>query len=196
MRFAIWTIIVGCIILLIYYGNEYLSIEVKAKPQATSTAEVLGIDDKSTQGTGDILKQEDKEPETDAVVDPEPARTPLSLPAKTKQTSDSEKTSSTPERDENGYLIVRYTDNGFVPFVSEVRIRETVRFINDSNKPMWVTSRNHPYVEGQEYEYPEFQQPKSVSRGGDFIFTFIKSGTWGYKNLNYEDHLGAVVVLP
>ena len=89
--------------------------------------------------------------------------------------------------------VVTYTDSGFVPPVIEVRQGEGVTFINSSSKPMWVTSEYHPTAKAQ--YYPEFNQSKSVGPGGTFTFSFTKVGVWGYKNLNYPSHLGAVSVI-
>ena len=90
-------------------------------------------------------------------------------------------------------VVVTYTDSGFVPPVVEVKQGEGVTFINSSSKPMWVTSEYHPTAQAQ--YYPEFNQSKSVGSGGTFTFSFTKVGVWGYKNLNYPSHLGAVSVV-
>jgi len=37
---------------------------------------------------------------------------------------------------------------------------------------------------------------RSVARGESFSLSFTQQGTWGYKNLNNEAHLGAIAVMP
>lgn len=91
-------------------------------------------------------------------------------------------------------VIVTYTDSGFIPPVVEVRAGNSVTFINSSGKPMWITSEVLP---GSETEfYPGFGQGKSVPKGGTYTFNFTQVGTWGYKNLNFEKHVGTISVVP
>lgn len=94
---------------------------------------------------------------------------------------------------DSSMVIVTYTDSGFIPPVVEVVAGNSVTFINSSTKPMWVTSENHPTAKGQ--VYPGFAQGKSVSKGGTYTFNFTQVGVWGYKNLNLEQHLGAISVI-
>lgn len=91
-------------------------------------------------------------------------------------------------------VAVMYTDEGFSPFTIEVVAGTAVRFVNNSSKALWVTSRAHPTALQQNYE--EFDSARSIGHGEAYTFTFTKVGVWGYKNLNAEDHLGAVVVIP
>ena len=92
-----------------------------------------------------------------------------------------------------GAIIVTYTDDGFIPSVVEVEAGNIVRFVNASSKPMWVTSFDHPTATEQYYR--EFDQGKSAFPGETYTFLFTKVGVWGYKNFNFEKHLGAVSVL-
>jgi len=59
---------------------------------------------------------------------------------------------------------VRYTNSGFVPFITEVRLGESVRFVNESSKALRVTSEGHPTA--VEQHYPGFNASKSIGRGG------------------------------
>ena len=90
-------------------------------------------------------------------------------------------------------LTVSYTSAGFNPFLIEVNAGDTVRFVNNTEQTMWVTSHAHPTAD---QHYPEFGMQKSVGPGGVYEFQFTLVGSWGYKNLNNEKHLGAVVVFP
>lgn len=108
---------------------------------------------------------------------------PYATPAPTQARSSSEE----------GAIIVTYTDDGFIPSVVEVEAGKVVRFVNASSKPMWVTSFDHPTATEQYYR--EFDQGKSAFPGETYIFLFTRVGVWGYKNFNFEKHLGAVSVL-
>jgi len=89
--------------------------------------------------------------------------------------------------------VVRYTDQGFIPFVIVVKKGASVRFINESDQALRVTSHFHPTA--TEQFYPEFNASRSIGHGEEFSLSFTQVGAWGYKNLNNEAHLGAVVVM-
>ena len=90
-------------------------------------------------------------------------------------------------------LTVSYTSEGFSPFILEVNAGDTVNFVNNSNATMWVTSEAHPTAD---QHYPEFGMSKSFDPGDTYVFQFTLTGAWGYKNLNNEKHLGAIIVAP
>ena len=100
----------------------------------------------------------------------------------------------TPSILEPGMMIVTYTDSGFIPPVINVNAGDSVTFINSSSKPLWITGGEN-LVEDAEF-YRGFDQGKSMSTGGTYVFSFTKVGVWGYKNLNQESHLGAISVIP
>ena len=93
----------------------------------------------------------------------------------------------------SGVTIVTSTDDRFLPPCAEVEAVKIVRFGKDSSKPMWVTSFDH--TTATEHYYPEFDEGKSASPGETYTFLFSKVAVWGYKNLNNDEHLGAVSVL-
>ncbi len=97
-------------------------------------------------------------------------------------------------RDSKGVLTVTYTDKGFSPFLVEVKLGESVKFVNGSSRALWVTSYGHPTAKDQ--FYPGFDTGKSLAKGESWTFNFGMKGAWGYKNLNNERDLGAVVVTP
>lgn len=96
--------------------------------------------------------------------------------------------------DDDTAVVVEYTDAGFSPFITEVRVGDDVTFVNHSHGALWVTAKNHPTAKDQ--EYPEFDSGRSLSRGETFVFTFTKEGAWGFSNLNNQHHLGTIVVTP
>lgn len=111
--------------------------------------------------------------------------------AATRDTGSTGATGGIPAADE---LTVTYTDSGFSPYILEVNAGDTVDFVNRSSGTLWVTSHGHPTAPDQ--NYPEFDSGKSIPPGGTYSFMFTLPGTWGYKNLNNEKHLGAIVVNP
>lgn len=83
---------------------------------------------------------------------------------------------------ENVAMVVTYTDNGFVPRSVEIQVGETVRFINESSRPMWVASDIHP----AHNILPTFDQFGVSGFGENYEYTFEQSGKWGY-----HDHVNA-----
>jgi plastocyanin len=87
---------------------------------------------------------------------------------------------------------VHYTDTGFQPSLLTVRKGDVVTFTNDSNVGMWVASNPHP----THTDYPELNMHTSVGKDSKFIFTFDKTGTWGYHNHLNQNHQAVIVVDP
>lgn len=87
-------------------------------------------------------------------------------------------------------VLVTYTDGGFNPAVLTVGEGDTVRFLNDSSRSMWVASNPHP----THTIYPEFEQSSSSGPGDFYEFTFDRAGSWGYHNHTFELHGGTVIV--
>ena len=85
---------------------------------------------------------------------------------------------------------ITYSDTGFSPQSLTVKMGTPVTFINNSSGPMWVASAPHP----QHTDYPEFNQLKSVEKGGEYTFTFDKVGTWKYHNHMNASSFGSVTV--
>lgn len=87
-------------------------------------------------------------------------------------------------------VMVKYTDQGFVPSVLTVKVNTPVTFTNESTGNMWVASAPHPTHD----LLPGFDQKASVARGGVYTYTFVKVGTWKYHNHVVPDQTGVVVV--
>lgn len=105
---------------------------------------------------------------------------------------------STSTHDVNGPIVVSYTDNGFSPDSITVKKGDTVNFVNNSSKKMWVASNVHPTHK----EYPEagtcfttvFAPTCGLASGGTFSFTFNLVGTWRYHNHLSSGDTGTVTV--
>jgi len=79
-------------------------------------------------------------------------------------------------------IIVTYTDEGFSPNVVEINQGDTVEFVNQSRRPMWVASNRHPAHD----TLPTFDQFTVSGFGENWQYTFDQKGEWGY-----HDHVNA-----
>ena len=75
----------------------------------------------------------------------------------------------------DGSYLVSYTDRGFVPATLEIKTGKSVHFVNNSNKAMSLTT-----TEPDSQIYGEFNQGKTVGKGGTYDFTFLQPGLWNY----------------
>lgn len=120
-----------------------------------------------------------------------------------------ESTGSVMENEEDGgpaLAVVTLTDDGFSPSSVTVARGETVRFINDSSRGMWVGVDEHPthteYDGTSTREHctngmntgTSFDQCTSVEKGVFWDFTFTKSGTFDFHNHVGASNTGTVVV--
>lgn len=87
----------------------------------------------------------------------------------------------------SGENTVAYTNSGFAPDNLAVTVGTTVTFIDRSDNTMWVGSNPHPV----HTDYSAFDQLKT---GGNYTFTFTKTGTYNYHNHLFPAHTGVVTV--
>ncbi len=87
-------------------------------------------------------------------------------------------------------LTVRLTDNGFEPKEITVKSGESVTFVNVSVKGMWVASAVHPTHQ----VLAGFDQKTSVAKGGTYVYTFAKVGTWKFHNHVSPEMVGIAIV--
>ncbi len=87
-------------------------------------------------------------------------------------------------------VTVTYTDTGFSPASLEINKGDSVKFVNQSSKKMWVASNPHP----THTDYPEFDEKSAAGSGGAYQFTFMKIGQWGYHN-HFSPRDGGTVVV-
>lgn len=114
-----------------------------------------------------------------------------------------------PDAEEDGgpaFTVVTLTDSGFSPSTVTVSVGETVRFVNDSSRGMWVASDNHPthteYDGTSTREHCKdgtdttgtFDECSSVMRGDYWDYTFEKAGTFGFHNHVGASNTGSVIV--
>lgn len=87
-------------------------------------------------------------------------------------------------------MVVRYTDNGFSPDNIMIKNGQSVTFMNESSRNMWIASAPHPVHN----DYPGFDQKMGVPAGQGYTFTFEKLGAWRYHNHLNPSDTGLVTV--
>lgn len=87
-------------------------------------------------------------------------------------------------------LTVVYTNEDFTPKKISIKKGQTVKFINNSDRKMWVASNDHP----MHLIYPEFDQKEITLRGSVYEFKFEKTGNWDYHNHLVSSHGGTIEV--
>lgn len=85
---------------------------------------------------------------------------------------------------------VHYTEKGFVPETITVRDGQSVTWINQSQRTMWIASNPHPLHN----DYLGFDQRLAIDMGKSYTFTFTQKGKWGYHNHVNPEDTGYVIV--
>lgn len=103
--------------------------------------------------------------------------------------------------------IVTYTDGGFSPDTLSVSMGDTVRFVNNSSRGMWVGADDHPthtsydgtatgeHCENGAAVGGSFDTCRQAAPGESWEFTFTKAGTFEYHNHAQASHGGTVTVV-
>lgn len=114
-----------------------------------------------------------------------------------------------PEEETDGgpaFTVITLTDAGFSPNSVSVAQGETVRFVNESSRGMWVGSDEHPthteYDGTSTREHcadgantsGSFDMCAAVANGEHWDFTFERAGTFGFHNHVGAAHTGTVIV--
>lgn len=103
-----------------------------------------------------------------------------------------------------GAVVITHSENGFSPASVTVKQGTTVTFINEDGSRMWVGSDEHPshtgYAGTSRSEHctngPSATAFDQCGATATYMFTFNKTGTWGYHNHVAADQKGTVVVTP
>ncbi|MBI4085977.1 MAG: hypothetical protein HY433_01890 [Candidatus Liptonbacteria bacterium] len=161
----------------------YFLLQTPSQPQPQSPEEGIGVQTPSSSYD-------------DSQTNPQTASSSVSAP---QQPTPTENTSVKPN-----IVTVAYTDLGFSPASVSIRKGETVKFVNQSPEPMWVASGVHPTHEVYggttlaqhcpDAENLTFDECNGAPSGQSWIFTFTKSGSWGYHNHLRARDKGTVTV--
>jgi len=87
-------------------------------------------------------------------------------------------------------LTVTFRDGEFDPKRIEIEAGRAVRFVNESEGPVWPASNIHPTHQ----IYTEFDSKAPVPPGGTWELAFERAGFWRYHNHLDPSHSGLVVV--
>lgn len=84
---------------------------------------------------------------------------------------------------QNKNYSVVLTENGFNPQELHIKKGDSITFTTNRNKSFWPASDLHP----THTIYPEFDPQQSIEPGKNWVFTFQKTGKWGF-----HDHLASL----
>jgi len=84
--------------------------------------------------------------------------------------------------------IVRYSTAGYDPSNIEIRVGDTVTFVNESEEEFWPASDPHP----THTALPSFDPRRPVGPGEKWSYTFLETGPWGYHD-HYRSNLRGTV---
>ncbi len=91
---------------------------------------------------------------------------------------------------ESATWTVSHTKSGFFPKTLTIKKGDTVRFVNNSDESMWVTSNPDTTLS----DISEFDSKKSYESNSIFTYTFTKIGTWNYHNRENSSVEGTIIV--
>ena len=112
------------------------------------------------------------------IASPSPTPSPVAPPA-------------TVEEPQPRMHTIRYTDSGYAPSSVDVRVGDTVTFINESSDTAWTASNPHP----SHTNYTAFDEKEAGAPETSYAFTFTQLGSWRYHNHLNPGHTGTVVVI-
>ncbi|MEK7567822.1 MAG: hypothetical protein AAB513_02795 [Patescibacteria group bacterium] len=142
-------------------------------------------------GTKAFKGEQKKTTDLNPVINKEEAKT--EIPAKTTTTSKTTvapkpSTSNTVTPNTKTDYTINYYSSGFSPSNLTIKTGQSVRFINQAGASMYVMAT--PSGSG----FSEFDQGKSVGKGGYYDFTFNRKGTFIYYNNNKKTDTAAITV--
>lgn len=97
--------------------------------------------------------------------------------------------SETPDREPRIYTVT-YKAGFFSPTNLRIHAGDTVRFRNDHFAGLRIITDPHP----QHSQLMELDSVGDIPSGGDFPFTFERSGIFGYHNENRPSEGGTIIV--
>ncbi len=112
-----------------------------------------------------------------------------------------------PVGDNEYAALITYTDGGFSPKTTTIKVGETVRFVNNSAGALWVGADEHPTHTQYDGTATSEHCVNGAAVGGSFDmcrrsvpgefweYTFTKAGTFDFHNHAQAAHGGTVVVI-
>jgi len=97
-------------------------------------------------------------------------------------------------------VIVTYSNDGFSPQEITINKGESVTFINESGRGMWIASalhpthKNYPIKSDSDCLGSSFDQCQNSEPGATWSFTFNVEGEHGFHNHIRANHFGKVIV--
>ena len=134
------------------------------------------------------------------------AAAPSTENMETTSTETSQTEEEMPVGDNEYAALITYTDGGFSPETTTIKVGETVRFVNNAGTGMWVGADEHPtHTEYDGTTTKEhcvdgapvggvFDMCRRAATGEFWEFTFTKAGTFDFHNHAQAAHGGTVVV--
>ncbi|MBI2626843.1 MAG: hypothetical protein HYW77_01220 [Parcubacteria group bacterium] len=90
-----------------------------------------------------------------------------------------------------GRTYTVYYNNGvFSPTILQVKVNDTIRFKNESDKLIYIISDSHP----DHNLFAELDSKGSIKKGDSWVFVFNKKGIWGYHNEKSPEEGGTIIV--
>ena len=195
------TLVIIALISLIAVGGYFLFSGGKVSTSPNDISEAVAETDVSTDSEADTEDGTENETTTDISTGNKDTADET-IPETTSGTGDQGSQTDLPTSPDEGPLAVTvtYTDSSFGPATTEIKRGDTVTFVNQSNRGMWVASAIHP----THTLYPEkssndcfgssFDACTQISPGNSWSFTFNSVGSWNYHNHARPNHTGVVVV--
>lgn len=91
---------------------------------------------------------------------------------------------------EESITYVTYTDDGYSPEIIEIKLGDTVVFVNESSRDMWAASDPHP----AHTNLPTFDQFGFGKPGEQYQYTFDQIGVWQYHDHINPSAIGTITV--
>lgn len=172
--------------------------------EAPLPEEELPVNPTSPEANQDEDTEEISEPETESPEDTTATDTPKDLPVEDENIEEGEdeviETEATTTEDVLGPVTIIYSDSGYAPKEVIIAQGDTVVWVNESTRDMWVGSNIHPthtqYPESSEEDClgSSFDTCERLPNGSTWEFTFNAVGEWGYHDHLNPSRTGKIIV--
>lgn len=88
---------------------------------------------------------------------------------------------------ENATWTISYSNAGFYPTRLTIKKGDTVRFVNNSDDDLWVTSTS-------DLNSKKLDSSRALGSGEVFTYTFSTPGSWNYFNQTHTSSTGTIEV--